>query len=200
MTYKEAKDLIRARAGSKYRGTKLLLLQKITASFYNPNAPNENIEAVEKSKKVSTILGWISVNDRQLLNILDDIEEIVVLRREDHTLHYKINLQPLKASEKVFERQKREKRERGVKRTAAARAKRAELLAAMEVRTKYDKGVAEMRAFRQPLSTALTAILADKLANGVALTPEQRTKVSAYIAAQKKADEYAELVRQEDSL
>jgi hypothetical protein len=132
-TYQGAKALLKEKAPGKYRGTKLLLLQKMTNSLYNPNDDSGDVEKRMVSKKVTTVCGWVGITDRQLRAVLPEIEEVTIVSRNPGTITYTLNFEPLKSAEKQGDKKKRQQREQNAKRTTKARAKRADIRRAKEL-------------------------------------------------------------------
>src|SRR5438477_6312649 len=96
VTYKQAKELVKQRAATKYNGRTLTLLQKLTDSLYRPNDPEGDVEKREVSKKVLTIKGWVGgISDRHLRRILTDIDELHILSRFGGTITYRIAFESL---------------------------------------------------------------------------------------------------------
>lgn len=122
---------------------------------------------------------------RRSANLSEHHPLLDVERNQKHVT-CRLNLEPLLKLDAYGETQKAEKKARDADRAAKAREAREDQRTEQNVRTLYAKGLAEIRQERQPLTTALV----QRLAEGPALTPEQQTKLDAYLAAQGKADEY----------
>jgi hypothetical protein len=134
MTYQQAKELVKERAASKYRGTALHLLQKLTNSLYSEQDKNADVEKKVVSKKAATMCGWLGIGDKQLGRLLDEVEEVHIVSRENGTVTYTMKLQPLKSAEKTITQAKRLKKERNADRTKKARDQRKVLREAEEFR------------------------------------------------------------------
>lgn len=126
MNYKAAKQLVKERAGSKYSGRQLLLLQKLTDSLYTPDG-DADIDGKLVRRKVVTIQGWLAgVSDRQLRTIIGQVEEIRVVSRVDGVLTVALNLALLNKAENTAQLATRVNKQRRADRATKARAQRAE--------------------------------------------------------------------------
>jgi hypothetical protein len=125
MTYKEAKKLVKERAGSKYEGTRLRLLERMVGATYNPNKPEADIENIRVSKGKATLCFWAGVQMQQMLRALAGLDEVTVVSRKNNNITFTLNLDGLielpKTSEMVRNREKQKKADRAEK----ARLKRA---------------------------------------------------------------------------
>lgn len=121
MNYLTAKKNVKDRAGTKYNGKRLQLIQKLVLGMYNPKDENGDVEKRTVKKKVTTMCGWIGVQQRHLRNLLDSIDEVTVTDWDNGTITYTMNLGPLKDVATLADHTKRQK-----KASNAARAKRAQ--------------------------------------------------------------------------
>jgi hypothetical protein len=127
MTYQEAKKLVKERAGSKYTGTRLRLLEKMVTAFYNPKRENDTIENVKVTKRKATLYFWAGVQDKQLSRVLASMDEVQVISRKNGAVTFTLSLEGLKELPKTTEVVKRRARDKNATRAAKATKKRTEI-------------------------------------------------------------------------
>lgn len=126
MTYGEVKRLVKERGYAKYRGTKLVLLTKLTNALYDPDKASD-VTGRTISRKVTTLQGYLAgVSDRQLRTIISQIEEIKVVSRKNGTIVFAFDFEKLATGEKTTHKAKRTLVQRAADRATKARAQRAE--------------------------------------------------------------------------
>lgn len=126
MNYQEVRKLVKERAGTKYRGTQLHLLQKLTNTLYTERE-EADVEHTVVDRKVSTMCGWIGVSDRQLRNLLKGLGEVTVVRWHNGVISYTMTFDKLKDLETLRAHTKRKSADQRADRAQRARARRAEL-------------------------------------------------------------------------
>jgi hypothetical protein len=127
MTYGEVKRLVKERGYAKYRGTKLVLLTKLTNALYDPDKASD-VTGRTISRKVTTLQGYLAgVSDRQLRTIISQIEEIKVVSRKNGTIVFAFDFEKLATGEKTTHKAKRTLAQRAEDRASKARAARAKL-------------------------------------------------------------------------
>jgi len=99
MNYTAAKQLVKHNGPAKYRGTKLIVLTKLTDALFRGKEDTRDIEGREVKKRTDTVLGWVRLkNPTYLMDVLREIEEIKA-ERHGRYLKYTIDLSPLQKLE-----------------------------------------------------------------------------------------------------
>lgn len=99
MNYAAAKQLVKHNGPAKYRGTKLIVLTKLTDGLFRGKEDTRDIEGREVKKRTDTVLGWVRLkNPTYLMDVLREIEEIKA-ERHGRYLKYTIDLSPLQKLE-----------------------------------------------------------------------------------------------------
>jgi hypothetical protein len=138
-TLNEARKLFKTYAASKYRGSRYIALDELIEATYKGRPRIEDdITAREYTIKAERLRRAIRVQDRQLANLLRDIEEVNLISREDGLITYRLDLSPLEKEEPAREVEKRRKQQQ----TEKARQKKAAQRAA-----KREPDYSKMNAF-----------------------------------------------------
>jgi hypothetical protein len=129
MNYKEAKELVKERAGTKYTDGTLRLLEKMVGGLYRKNKEAAPIENVRVTRRVQRLCLWSGVQTRQLHTMLKSLDEVVeVVSRKGGSITYTLNLQPLteltKTVDVVKQREKNQKADRAAKARVQRRTNR----------------------------------------------------------------------------
>jgi hypothetical protein len=156
MKYQQVKKLVKERAGTKYRGTQLHLLQKLANTLYTEKEEND-VEKVVLDRKVSTMCGWVGVGDRQLRNLLKGIAEVTVVRWQDGVISYTMCFDTLKDVETLKSRTKRKAADGRADRAQRGREERAYIHTVNE----YHKALGELARSTNILQDQLTRALLD---------------------------------------
>lgn len=167
MNYQRAREIVKERAGAKYRGTALQLIQKLTNGLYDPNDDKSAVEDRVGLKKITTMCGWVGVQDRQLRRLLEEIEEVTVISWQNGRVKYRMNLETLESVEKLADKTKRERKERDARRTEKA----TETRKIDRLQQTYLRELAEMARAMQPFHELLeTALVSDKTLSSEAVS------------------------------
>jgi hypothetical protein len=182
MNYQQAKLLVKERAGTKYRGTCLHLLQRLTNSLYSEKDAEGDVEKRVISKRAATMCGWLGVGEKQLSRLLEEIEEVHTLSRADGTIKYTMNFEPLKGIQKTADLTKRQKKERNADRAAQARDARGQ----KHIHDLYRQALGEIAVRTAPLQEKLTQYFAE---GGTLDTPEKKAAYEKLQKAKQRRDE-----------
>ena len=163
MKYTDAKRLVKSVGSVKYRGTKLVVLQRFTDGLFHGATDSQDIEGREVRKKTATVLGWVKLkNPTYLMDVLRGIEEITAERHGKY-LKYTMNFEPLTHLEppdlaKEIEEFKKKDAARARKTYAKKRKEQTEKDRKKIVRV-FLKGTATRKANNTELKTFVNALL-----------------------------------------
>lgn len=187
MTYEQVKEIVKQRAGTKYRGTALQLVQKLANGLYQRD-PDVNVEKIEVTKKVSTICGWVGVEERQLRRLLEDIEEVTIVEWADRKITYRMCFDAMRKVETLAEHTKRQKRQKNAARAQAATEARREIKLADKAHALYLDGLRIIDSATIPLHEHFERmLLAGCIPSVDQMTDEQKQAYAAWQDAQNEA-------------
>jgi hypothetical protein len=125
MTLREARQLVKDRAPSKYKKASLRLLEKMIGGLYSKTTPERDVHGVTLKKSVGTLCAHAMVQERQLTNALHFLSDVVtVVSRKRGNIFYQMNFDSLNSLPDWKKTDAERRRERTAKRVKNARVKR----------------------------------------------------------------------------
>jgi hypothetical protein len=147
MKFEEAKKLVAERGASKYSGTKLTLLQKLTNGLYE-KSEQRPVETRIRTKRIATVKGWVGgKSDTQLRRAFREIEELEIISRDNGTITYRMRFDKLHDVQTALDISNKRIKEFKADRASKAREQRAinrALVADLVQRNLEDEKIAAM--------------------------------------------------------
>jgi hypothetical protein len=125
MTFREAKQLVQERAGSKYTGTPLRLLERMTGALYNKTNPEADVTNVRVERTRNQLCLWARVEKKQLARALALLkDEVQTISNRNGKVTFTLNLESMKELPKTAQVARNKVKQQKADRAAKARAQR----------------------------------------------------------------------------
>jgi hypothetical protein len=177
VTRKEARDIIKGHAQTRYPNSVVLILLKIVDLTYRKQGADDAGREIHTT--TASLMRAGRVKARQWANILKQLKDDRVLLDVEHTERHiacRLDLEPIARLEQWADKHKADRKAYDKKRTEKAREKRAQARA----REAHALALAKYALLMEPWYKAFVRATLEGRLDMASLTPDQRAKIASF--------------------